>query len=66
MNFSFQTAQTQTKKGSTFDLDAYEPMPVAQQLRGAILHRIRAKLPVLPEIDGREEAKADVMTRAAQ
>ncbi len=36
-------------------------MSVAHQLRGSILHRIKTKQPVLPEIDGREETKADVM-----
>ena len=36
-------------------------MPVAYQLRGSILHRIRAGRPLLPQIDGREETKADVI-----
>ena len=46
---------------SAFDLDKYKPMSVAHQLRGAILYRIKNNKPVLPEIDGREDAKADVM-----
>ena len=46
---------------SSFDLEKYEPMPVAYQLRGSILQRIKAKQPVLPDIDGREETKADVI-----
>ncbi|UCC16908.1 MAG: hypothetical protein JSU58_11225 [Dehalococcoidales bacterium] len=36
-------------------------MSVAHQMRGSILHRIRTGKPVLPEIDGREGVKADVM-----
>jgi len=36
-------------------------MPVVYQLRGSILHRIRAGQPVLPQIDGRNETKADVI-----
>ena len=46
---------------STFDLDSYQPMPVAYQLRGSILQRIKAGQPLLPQIDGREETKADVI-----
>lgn len=46
---------------SSFNLDEYQPMSVAYQMRGSILHRIRTGKPVLPEIDGREAAKADVM-----
>ncbi len=36
-------------------------MSVAHQMRGSILYSIRTGKPVLPEIDGREDAKADVM-----
>jgi len=36
-------------------------MSVAYQLRGSILHRIRNGQPLLPQIDGREETKADVI-----
>ncbi|MEE8173924.1 MAG: hypothetical protein V3T71_01245, partial [Dehalococcoidia bacterium] len=46
---------------SSLNLDGYEPMPVAHQLRGVILRRIGQGQPVLPEIDGREEMKADVI-----
>jgi len=49
------------KPGSSFNLEGYQPLPVAYQLRGSILRRIRAEQPVLPEIDGREETKADVI-----
>jgi MoxR-like ATPase len=51
----------QNKELLDFDLDGYEPMPVAHQLRAALLRRIKAKQPVLPEIDGREDVKADVV-----
>lgn len=61
-------AQTPNKKSyrnskqvSTFDLDSYQPMPVAYQLRGAILQRIKESKPLLSQIDGREETKADVI-----
>lgn len=47
--------------GSSFNLESYQPLPVAYQLRGSILRRIGAGQPVLPEIDGREETKADVI-----
>ncbi|HEY95448.1 MAG TPA: hypothetical protein G4O15_10990 [Dehalococcoidia bacterium] len=46
---------------SSFNMNEYQPMSVALQMRGSILHRIRTGKPVLPEIDGREDAKADVM-----
>ncbi|MFC1954335.1 AAA family ATPase [Chloroflexota bacterium] len=47
--------------GSSFNLVDYQPLSVAYQLRGSILHRIRMGKPVLPDIDGREETKADVI-----
>jgi Mg-chelatase subunit ChlI len=46
---------------SSFNMDGYLPMSVTHQMRGAILHRIKTGLPVLPEIDGRDESKADVI-----
>ncbi|MFQ5825932.1 MAG: AAA family ATPase [Dehalococcoidia bacterium] len=46
---------------ANFDLDGYQPLPVAYQLRGTILERIRAGKPVLTDIDGREETKGDVI-----
>lgn len=46
---------------SSLNMDEYQPMSVAYQMRGSILHSIRTGKPVLPEIDGREDAKADVM-----
>jgi MoxR-like ATPase len=36
-------------------------MSVVYQLRGSILHKIRTGKPLLPQIDGREETKADVI-----
>src|ERR1035437_1590429 len=35
-------------------------MPVTHQIRGAILQRIKNRIPVFPEMDGREDVKADV------
>lgn len=46
---------------SSFDLNSYLPLPVAYQLRGTLLRKIRRGEPLLPEIDGREETKADVV-----
>ena len=46
---------------SSFDLENYLPLPVAYQLRGTLLRRIRRGEPLLPEINGREETKADVV-----
>ncbi|RLC72710.1 MAG: hypothetical protein DRI26_02370 [Chloroflexi bacterium] len=46
---------------SSFDLEGYLPLPVAYQLRGTLLRKIRRGEPLLPEIDGREETKADVV-----
>ncbi|MFC1900059.1 AAA family ATPase [Chloroflexota bacterium] len=36
-------------------------MSVAHQIRGALLHSIKTKQILLPEIDGREESKSDVI-----
>ena len=49
------------QQASTFDLASYQPMPVVYQLRGTILQRLKAGRPLLPQIDGREETKADVV-----
>lgn len=59
--FLSKQSYTNSQQVSTFDLDSYQPMPVAYQLRGSILHRIKAGQPLLPQIDGREETKADVI-----
>ncbi len=46
--------------GATLDLTDYQPLPVVYQLRHAILKRVKAGEPVIPEIQGREEARRDV------
>ncbi len=42
-------------------LRGYRPTPIATQLRGSVLDRIRRGEDVIPTIDGREETKADVI-----
>ncbi len=59
--FLAKESYTNSAQASTFDLDSYQPMPVVYQLRGSILKRIKAGQPLLPQIDGREETKADVI-----
>ncbi len=49
------------KEKSSFDLDGYQPLPVAHQIRGVLLRKIRRGEELLPEIDGRQETKADVV-----
>jgi len=44
-----------------FDLDEYFPVPVVYQLRHSILNAIRKGLDPIPDIQGREEAKKDVL-----
>lgn len=44
-----------------FDLDAYHPTPVIYQLRASILHKLRHEEDPLPDIQGREETKKDVL-----
>lgn len=61
MDSTPRTENAQDIALSSFDMNEYQPMSVAHQMRGSILHRIRTGKPVLPEIDGREAAKADVM-----
>ena len=43
------------------DLANYKPVSVAYQLRYSLLRRIRAGEEVLPDIQGREETKNDVI-----
>jgi len=43
------------------DLDGYKPVPVAYQLRYSILQKIKKGEDPLPDIQGREEAKQDVL-----
>ena len=61
MNSELSTVQNSSVNDSSFDLDGYQPMSVAHQLRGTILSRLKKGEPLLPEIDGREESKADVV-----
>jgi len=42
-------------------VDGYRPLPVAYQLRAAILQRVRRGEDPLPDIQGREETKRDVL-----
>jgi len=44
-----------------FDLEAYRPMSVVWHLRHSILSKLKAGEEVLPDIDGREETKADLI-----
>lgn len=61
MESAFPESNAQDTSISSSDLDGYRPMSVAHQMRGSILRRIKTGQPVLPEIDGREESKADVI-----
>ncbi len=61
MDSNPRVEDTQNLALSFFNMNEYQPMSVAHQMRGSILHRIKTGKPVLPEIDGRENAKADVM-----
>jgi len=44
-----------------FDLESYRPISVIWHLRYAILSRLRKGEDVLPDIDGREETKSDLI-----
>jgi len=44
-----------------FDLSTYQPLPVVYELRASILKRIERGEEVIPDVDGREETKADVI-----
>ncbi len=59
--FFSRKSYSNKEDNSSFDLESYQPLPVAYQLRGSILRRIRTGQPLLPDIDGREETKADVL-----
>ncbi len=52
---------SRSKSGDGLDLANYQPMPVVYQLRHSILQRIKRGDDVIPEIQGREEAKKDVV-----
>ncbi len=44
-----------------FDLENYKPVSVVHQLRAAILDKIKKGEDILPDIQGREETKKDVL-----
>ncbi|MDO8786180.1 MAG: ATP-binding protein, partial [Syntrophales bacterium] len=46
---------------SRFDLDSYQPVSVVNQLRASILQKIKKGEEILPDIQGREETKKDVL-----
>jgi magnesium chelatase subunit I len=48
-------------KLKTMDLENYQPLPVAYQLRYAILQKTRKGLDPLPDIQGRDAVKKDVL-----
>ncbi|MDZ4247447.1 MAG: AAA family ATPase, partial [Dehalococcoidia bacterium] len=56
---SSKTGKRTTK--NKLDLTYYQPLPAVYQLRYAILKRVRNGEDIIPEIQGREEAKKDVV-----
>ena len=60
-NLSSEESYNDNEIYSSFDFGSYEPLSVVHQIRGSILQRIKLKQPVLPDIDGREESKADII-----
>jgi MoxR-like ATPase len=44
-----------------FNMDTYQPMPVAYELRYMMLRKLRAGEDPLPDIEGRDETKKDVI-----
>ena len=46
---------------SRFNLDSYQPVSVVNQLRASILQKIKKGEEILPDIQGREETKKDVL-----
>ncbi|MDI6806891.1 MAG: AAA family ATPase [Candidatus Aenigmarchaeota archaeon] len=44
-----------------FDLDSYQPLPITYHLRYSILEKVKKREDVLPDIQGREEVKKDVL-----
>ncbi len=61
MNSESPFSKTNDSSGGLPDMDGYQPMSVSLQMRASILAKIRTGRPLLPEIDGREESKADVI-----
>ncbi|MDY6834902.1 MAG: AAA family ATPase [Chloroflexota bacterium] len=46
---------------NTFDLESYQPLPITYQLRHSILKKIQLGEDPLPDIQGREDVKDDVL-----
>lgn len=55
------TSRGASRTNGEFDLEGYQPLPVVYQLRLALLKKLRQGEDVLPEIQGRDEAKRDVV-----
>lgn len=49
------------QKSEKIDLEGYQPLPVVYQLRYSILEKIKKGEDPLPDIQGREEVKKDVL-----
>ncbi|MBA7608957.1 hypothetical protein ES703_16142 [subsurface metagenome] len=49
------------KKSKIIDLEGYQPLPVVYQLRYSILEKVKSGEDPLPDIQGREEVKRDVL-----
>ncbi|MDY6856747.1 MAG: ATP-binding protein [Thermodesulfobacteriota bacterium] len=48
-------------ESGNFDIDQYRPVPVTYELRASILKKLCTKEDPLPDLQGREEAKRDVL-----
>jgi MoxR-like ATPase len=55
------TSKEMARLKSEFDLENYQPLSVTWHLRSAILTRLRNGEDVLPDIDGRQEIKSDLI-----
>ena len=55
------TSEEMERLENEFDLENYQPLSVIWHLRSAILTRLRNGEDVLPDIDGRQETKSDLM-----
>ncbi len=53
--------ELKTKPTKNVDLEKYQPLPVVYQLRHSILGKIKRAEDPLPDIQGREEVKRDVL-----
>src|SRR4030065_2889510 len=57
----YTAGRTEIPKPKNFNLQRYQPLPVAYQLRYSILDRIKKGEDPLPDIQGRQEVKKDVL-----